>query len=88
MKNKQQFEMFITRALGEDPPRVDVADSVLETLAARHGRSVFVSDRPLIWLAALSSAVAIPAVVLATVIYNAAASPLTELVESISWVIQ
>ena len=88
MKNKQQFEMFITRALGETPPQIDVADSVLETLAARRGRSVFVSDRPLIWLAALSSAVAIPAVVLATVIYNASASPLTELVESISWVMQ
>lgn len=88
MKNKQQFEMFITRALGETHPQIDVTDSVLETLAARCGRSVFVSDRPLIWLAALSSAVAIPAVVLATVIYNASASPLTELVESISWVMQ
>ena len=94
MKNKQQFEifnifkMFISQARQEIPPGVDVSDSVLARLTSRRGRPVFVSDKPLMWLAALSSAVAVPAVVLAALLYNASVSPLAELVESISWVMQ
>lgn len=84
MKSKSRFETLLAQARGETPPQVDVAANVLMVLAS--GR---VSDRPLLWLAALSSAFAVPAAVVAGVImYNAWADPLVELSEVISWVMQ
>jgi len=84
MNSKSRFETLLAQARGETPPQVDVAADVLMILAS--GR---VSDKPLLWLAALSSAIAIPAAVVAGVImYNAWADPLIELSEAISWVMQ
>ena len=88
MKTEEQFEMLVSQARGESPPQVDVTDSVLATLAARGGQPVYLSDRPLMWLAGVCSAAAVSAVVLATVMYHASTGPLAELVESISWVMQ
>jgi len=84
MKSKSRFETLLAQARGETPPQVDVAADVLMILAS--GR---VSDKPLLWLAALSSAIAVPAAIVAVVIlYNAWADPLIELSEAISWVMQ
>ena len=83
MKNKNQFETLIARARDETPPQVDVAADVLMILST--GR---VSEKPLVWLAALSSAIAIPIAVLAGVImYNTWADPLSQFSEVISWVV-
>ena len=83
MKNKNQFETLIAQARDETPPQVDVAVDVLMILST--GR---VSEKPLVWLAALSSAIAIPIAVLAGVImYNTWADPLSQFSEVISWVV-
>ena len=86
--NRKLFETLAARASGETPPSVDVSDSVLDILSSRQSQPVFVSDRPLMWVAALSSILAIPAAALAFVMYNSWTGPLTELAESISWATQ
>lgn len=87
MKNDKRFEMLVARARGERPARVDVAGQVLAILAAGQGQPMSISDRPLIWLAAASLAVAVPVAVFAIVVYGLWADPLTEIFEAISWVI-
>jgi len=83
MKIKSRFETLLAQARGEISPQVDVAADVLMILAT--GR---VSEKPLVWLAALSSAIAIPTAIVAIVIlYNTWADPLIELSDAISWVV-
>jgi len=88
MNNKNRFELLIARARSEEAPRVDVAGRVIAILAGEQSRFEPVSDRPLMWLAALSSAVAVPVVVAAIFVYQAWADPLFELTQAISWVTQ
>lgn len=83
MKSYSRFETLLAQARSEKPPQVDVAGDVLMILAS--GR---VSDKPLFWLAALSSAIAVPAAVVAGIImYNVWTDPLIELSEAIKWVV-
>ncbi len=88
MKDESRFEALTARARSESPPAVDVAGRVIAILAARRERVDRASERPLMWLAAFSSAVAVPAVVLAVVVYNSWASPLFEISRAIAWVTQ
>ena len=88
MKNEHLFQALITRARREEPPSVDVAGRVIATLTAERDRLERISVRPLMWLAALSSAVAVPAVILAIVVYNTWTGPLFEISQAISWVAQ
>ncbi len=101
---EEQFEALIARARSETPPRVDVADRVLAILSAKQDRSVgqrspgrltaqrvqilSASERPWMYLAAASSAAAIPAGLLTFFLYRAWSDPLAELVEAVSWVMQ
>ena len=86
MNNKEKFQILTERAFNDAAPTVDVAGNVMAILADRHTRPDF-SDRPLMWVAALSSAVAVPAAALAAFMYIWS-GPLTELAKSISWVTQ
>jgi hypothetical protein len=88
MKNKNKFEALIMQARGESAPSVDVADKVIAILTAEHDRLEGVSDRPLMWLAAFSSAVAVPAVIMAGIICNSWVGPLYEISQAIAWVTQ
>jgi len=88
MKNENRFEALTMRARGEAPPCVDVAGRVIAFLTAEHVRLERISDRPLMWLAAFSSAVAVPAVVLAIVVYNTWVGPLFEISQAIAWVMR
>ena len=88
MKNENKFEALITRARGESAPSVDVADRVIAILTAEHDRLGSASDRPLMWLAAFSSAVAVPAVIIAIVIYNNWIGSLYDISQAIAWVTQ
>jgi hypothetical protein len=88
MNREDQFRALVGLARSETVPDVDVADRVLAVLTPGDSQLLSISERPLMWLAALSSTVAVPAAVLAIVIYYASADPLRELVESISWVLQ
>jgi hypothetical protein len=88
MKNESRFEALARIARNEAAPSVDVAGRVIAILSAEQVQLERASDRPLMWLAAVSSAVAVPAAVLAVVVYNNWVGPLFELSQAISWVTQ
>ena len=88
MKDQSQFEMLARLARSEAPPRVDVAGRVIAILSADQVRLERAADKPLMWLAAVSSAVAVPAAVLAVIVYNNWVGPLFELSRAIAWVTQ
>jgi hypothetical protein len=88
MKNEDRFQWLVNQAHSEAPPSVDVASRVISILSAGRARPGSVSDKPLLWLAAISSAVAVPAAVLAVIVYNNWVGPLFELSQAISWVTQ
>jgi hypothetical protein len=88
MKDESRFEALAARARSESPPAVDVAGRVIAILAAERERVDRTSERPLMWLAAFSSAVSVPAVVAAIAVYNAWADPLFEISQAIAWVTQ
>ena len=88
MKIEKRFENLIRRARGEVAPPVDVADRVIAILTADDAPLEVVSEKPLMWLAAFSSAVAVPALVLAVVFYYRWTGPLFEISRAIAWVTQ
>ena len=88
MKDKIRLNALIGQARSEEPPRVDVAGRVLTILAARQQRPILASERFFMWLAAASSAAAVPAVILGFFLYNAKSEPLREIAEAISWIVQ
>jgi hypothetical protein len=88
MNREKQLRALAARARAETPPRVDVTSEVLSILSAWKRPPTAESERPWMWLAALSSAVAVPLAVLAVVLYVRAADPLMQAVQSIAWVVQ
>jgi hypothetical protein len=88
MKNESFLRALCARARSDTPPAVDVADRVVARLSAEQNLIERMAEKPLLWLAAASSAVAVPAVVIAIMVYNAATGPLYEISQAISWVAQ
>ena len=88
MKNESLFEALSARARSESPPSVDVAGRVIAILNAEQNRIEQLTEKPLLWLAAASSAFAVPAVIVAIMVYNASMGPLYEISQAISWVTQ
>jgi len=88
MKNERLFEALSARARSESPPSVDVAGRVIAILNAEQNRIERMAEKPLLWLAAASSALAVPAVVIAIMVYNASTGPLYEISQAIAWVAQ
>jgi hypothetical protein len=88
MKNERLLEALSARARSDSPPLVDVAARVIAKLNAEQNLIERMAEKPLLWLAAASSALAVPAVVIAIMVYNAATGPLYEISQAIAWVIQ
>ncbi len=88
MKNESLFEALSARARNESPPSVDVAGRVIAILNAEQNRIERMAEKPLLWLAAASAALAVPAVVVAIIVYNASTGPLYEISQAIAWVAQ
>jgi len=88
MKWEQKIERLAARAREERPPRVDVTNSVLQMLTAGPVQPLTVAERFWMWLAAASSAIAVPAAVAAFLLYARSTGPLNEIAEAISWAIQ
>jgi hypothetical protein len=88
MKNENLFEALVARARSESPPVVDVAGRVIARLRAEQSRIERMTEKPLLWLAAASSAFAVSAVVIAIMVYNASTGPLYEISQAIAWVVQ
>jgi hypothetical protein len=83
-----QLKMLAHLSRGESSPRVDVGEKVLEILDTEHNRLVRMSERPLMWVAVLSSAIAASVMVIAVISYYFQSNPLAEISETILWVIQ
>jgi len=88
MKNENLFEALAARARSESPPAVDVAGRVIARLSAEQSRIERMAEKPLLWLAAASSAFAVSAVLIAIMVYNASIGPLYEISQAIAWVVQ
>ncbi len=86
MKNNNFFNTLVARARSEEPPRVYVAEKVIAILAADEKRLEWFWNRPLMWIAAFSSALAVPSAVLAVLLNNMWVGPLYEISQVISWV--
>ena len=86
MKNKDFFNTLVTGAAKEQPPQVNVADRVIATLTARDKQLERIWERSLMWIAALSSAAAVPFAALAVFLHNIWTGPLYEISKAISWV--
>ena len=88
MKNESLFEALSARARSESPPSIDVAGRVIARLSTEQSRIERMTEKPLLWLAAASSAFAVSAVVIAIMVYNASIGPLYEISQAIAWVVQ
>ncbi len=88
MKLENKFKAMAARANAESYPQVNIAGSVLTAIIAEHRQAERVSERILMWLAATSSAVAVPAAVVAVIARHFWTNPLIEISQAIFWVIQ
>ena len=80
------FDKLCERASQEEVPRVNVADKTIALFEANEIHTGWFWDRPLMWVAALSSAAAVPLVVLAFLFNHNLTEPLYEISQAISWV--
>jgi len=88
MENENLFETLAARARSDSPPAVDVAGRVIARLSAEQNRMERIAEKPLLWLAAASSAFAVSAIVIAIIVYNTSIGPLFEISQAIAWVVQ
>jgi hypothetical protein len=88
MKNESLLEALSARARSESPPAIDVAGRVIARLSSEQNRIEQMAEKPLLWLAAASSALAVPAIIAAIMVYNASTGPLYEISQAIAWVAQ
>jgi hypothetical protein len=85
---QQKIEYLSARARAERTPRVDVSQNVLHTLMAGQAQPLTTAERLWMWLAAVSAAIAVPAGVIAFLVYTKSVDPLNEIAEAISWAVQ
>jgi hypothetical protein len=82
---KSVFDTMCEKAGHEEVPKVHVAERTIALIEANEIQTSWFWDRPLMWVAALSSAVAVPLVVMAFVFHNFWSEPLYEISQAISW---
>jgi len=85
MNVEERFKALAARARDETVPAVDVTAGVLAILSAGKGQATFASERPWMWLAAVSSAAAAACALFVIVANYMWSDPLTEIVQAISW---
>ena len=88
MNADERFRRLAGRAREDSPPPIDVADRVVRVLTARPPAAVSMPERTWMWMAGLSVAAAAAVGVMAIPFYEMWNDPFTEVVETISWVIQ
>lgn len=88
MNFEKRLEKLAAAARSEDAPQINVAHKVLGAISYQAARYEKASERQLMWVAVVSSAVAAMIAVAAVAAYYSVADPITEVSETISWVIQ
>ncbi len=79
------FNTLCAKAQTEAVPRVDVADKTIAFIASNEIQTQWFWDRPMMWVAALSSAIAVPVVIMAILLHSVWFEPLYEISQVISW---
>lgn len=82
---KNLFDILCEKAGSENPPHVNVAEKAIALITASEMRTDWFWDKPLMWVAALSSAAAIPLVIMAIMLHNMWVGPLFEISQAVSW---
>ena len=75
------------RARMETAPDIDVVDIVMSRISAQTVSAVGPDDKPFVWIASLSTAAAIAIGTFAIYAYYAWSNPLSEMSETIAWVL-
>jgi hypothetical protein len=88
MNFEKQLEKLAALARGEQAPQINIAHKVLGAISYQAARYGATSERQLMWVAVVSSAVAAMVVVAAVAAYYNVTDPITEISQTISWVIQ
>lgn len=88
MNIEKRLEKLAVLARSEETPQINVAHKVLGAISYQPARYETASERQLMWVAAVSSAVAAMIVVAAVAAYYNVSDPITEVSDAISWVIQ
>lgn len=83
---KSFFEILCEKAGKEKAPKVNIAGKTIAFIEANEINTGWFWDRPLMWVAAFSSAAAVPLVVIAFLFHNVWTEPLYEISQAISWV--
>jgi hypothetical protein len=81
------LQKLARKARLETMPDVDVVDSVMRIISQQQTGAVESIDRPFVWMASLSTAAAIAIGSFAIYAYYAWSNPLTEMSETIAWVL-
>jgi hypothetical protein len=83
---EKHLKYLAERARGERVSGADVSDRVVRLLCTDPVQPVYTLERPLIWMAGLSSVLAVSAVLAALVFYfGGSVDPLNEMMETVSW---
>ena len=83
MNRENLFENLCKKAQLENIPTVDVADGVLNRLQQQE--QVIYYQRPMAWIAGLSSVAALVACAATLAVYILTSDPLPEITNAISW---
>jgi hypothetical protein len=82
----KHLQSLAARAREEQVTAADVTRRVIALLRADPTQPIYALERPLIWMAGLSSALAVSAVVAALVFtFGGPVDPLNEMMETVSW---
>jgi hypothetical protein len=82
---KNLFNTLCAKARTEDVPKVNIADRTIAFITSNELQTQWFWDKPLMWVAALSSAIAVPVVIMAILLHNFWIEPLFEISQVISW---
>lgn len=86
MNIEKHLRGLAARARGEHVAETDVSGRVITLLRSDPTQPIYALERPLMWMAGLSSALAVSAVMAALLLYfGGTADPLNEMMETVSW---
>ena len=86
MDSEKFFRRLAKKASMETPPHVDVAYQVLARLRSDYSQATWQYEKPIMWIAGLSTAAAVSLATAALLIYYVFSEPLNEISQTISWV--
>ena len=86
MDTEKYFSGLAKKASKETPPHVDVVFQVMARLRSDYAQANRQYEKPLMWIAGLSTAAAVSLASFALLTYYFFSEPLNEISQTISWV--